>query len=156
MGRVKLDFRRQLQATARRVQDGIVARLIAGQKVTGGPVAPTKDGEGRRTTSFGIRVALDAVRRPGIRTGRMLRELAKRSNVKMKPTGFVIRPSAALLRWIVFNAGAKPSSRRPGGQPARPVGGMSGAEVGKATREVARAGRDQIVKGLRRRPRASR
>ena len=135
MSRVRLAFRKQLEAIARRVQQATVARLLGGRTVSGAPVEPKDGGAG------GV---------PGVRTGQMLRDLLRHGNATVRELGFkIVQPAATAVRWVVFNAGARPTAKRPGGQPARPVGGISAAEMDQAARELARAGRDQIVSAMR-------
>jgi hypothetical protein len=151
VARVKLDFRRLLRRLGNEALDAIVERLLAGRQVSGAPVAPLEARQrGARTIRrrvLGVRVTFAADRgRPGIRTGSMLRAIARRSNVRVGRTSFKIRPPEEVwLRWFVFNFGSS-RNRTP-----RTVSGMTAEQVSAGGAAVAAEGRVQIVRALNRR-----
>ena len=128
---MKLDFSKVLREQAEKIQDENVARLLAGQTVAGGGVAPRKD---------------EPAGTPGVRTGELLRALSRRDNVRVGPLWLRVTVGRdQLVKWVVFNAGRT----RRGTQPARPVSGISEARYAEVATEVARELKAQLVRALR-------
>ena len=155
MAKVRFDFRKELRALAARVQDENLARLLTGQTVSGGAVAPHKvpaepvlKGRAKRVRLHGIRVSLrELAGRIGVRTGAMLKDITRRANAKIGRVSFKIVPSPEVRRrWFAFVAGTKK-------QVARPVSGIDGPTLSDARDRIARSGRDQIVAAMQRRRR---
>lgn len=152
----KPDFRKEIRAGLNAAQDANARRLIAGQTVKGGSVAPRKasaparKGRAKRVRTLGgIRLSTkDLQSSPGVEDGDMLRDLTRRGNVKVGRRGGKIVPSPGqILKVRVFQAG-----NRKTGQPPRPISGIDGALLATIGASVARSGRDQIVRNLKNRP----
>src|SRR5882672_10632147 len=98
MAKFKPDLRKVFRAEAAAVQDENAERLLSGQAVSGGTIAPKaaatwarRQAGRRRVRVLGVRVNLSQIGgKPGIGKGDMLRELTKRSNAKVTRTGFKI------------------------------------------------------------------
>lgn len=79
----------------------------------------------------------------GVDTGRLLRDMNRRSLVKASRRGFIVVPPRGQrhkLMWL--NIGTKR-------QPKRPVGGFTSEFEAYAARRIAREARDQVVEQLR-------
>ena len=124
--KVKFNFRKLFRKIAREVQQENLTRLLAGREITGSPVEPlatrtlaTKSTKKTmRLRVLGMRISLgDLLQRPGVRSGKMLKNLTKASNIKVRKNGFKIVPkdSEMVKRWIIYNAGAV---RQPGARGA--------------------------------------
>lgn len=150
----KPDFRKELRATGNAIQDDNARRLISGQTVSGGSVAPRKaarekpTGRARRVRVLGARLSTkDLQGSPGVDTGAMLRDMTKRGNVKVGRTSVKITPSPdQILKVRTFIAGNKKT-----GQPPRPVSGIDDARMKTTTDTIAKSGRDQFVANLNKR-----
>jgi hypothetical protein len=150
MPKFRVDLRKPLRAIATQVQEANVARLLGGQSVSGGDLAAAKvEPSGgkpgrRRIRVFGVRHSLaDLAGRVGVKSGEMLKDLARRGNQKIKRTGFKIVPSASVwTRFFVFNKGDRE-------QAARPVSGMTGEQLDDAAARVSTEARDQFVRNLK-------
>jgi hypothetical protein len=146
----KLDFRKLLRAIATAIQDENVQRLLAGVGVQGEELEPLKTEHGqitsrRRIRVFGARVSIRDLHRLGVKSGDLLKDLTRRSNIKIGRTSFKIIPSAEnLLKWRVFIAG-RVHAGAGGDQPARPAGGVSADRLERATRDLTVAARNQLV-----------
>lgn len=144
------DFRKELRQIANAAQDANVARLLAGEAVSGGALEPEKDEAGpsasrRRVRVFGAKIAVKQIQRLGVKSGDMLKDASRRGNIRLGRTSFKIVPSGPIrARWFAFNAGKK-------NQPARPFSGMSSDLLATARDLIASAGRSQIVAKLNRR-----
>jgi len=144
----KFDFRALLRKIGGEALDATIARLLSGTAVRGGIVAPLKVEAGTaktiRTRLKGLRFSLQKGRTtPGVETGDMLRQMNRRGNVRVTRTGFrILPPKAIQTKWFVFNVGR----RRHGNQPARPVSGLTDAQIRAASEEIARDGREQLVR----------
>lgn len=149
---MKLDLRKTLRAIATRVQDENQHRLLTGQQVSGAAVVPraveppSVSGRKKRVRILGIRLSLAEISlKVGVRSGEMLKDATRRSNMKIGRVSFKIIPSAAVRqRWFAFNAG----TRR---QPPRSISGLTDAQLAAAKDEVAVDARNQFVKALQRR-----
>lgn len=149
MAKLKFDFRTTLREIANRIQDANQARLLGGQAIAGGPLAPDRVAAAptktrKRIRLDGIRVKLSELAgRVGVKTGDMLRDCVRRANVKLGRIAFRILPSQGLrLRWFVFNKGAQ------GRQVARAFSGIPGEVLDDAAAAIARQGRDQLVAAM--------
>lgn len=151
MANLRLDLRKTLRAIATAAQDANLERLLTGLGVRGESLTPralhahaVSSGRRARVRLLGVRVALSGlVGRLGVKSGAMLKDLSRRGNIKVGRTSFRVVPSPeVILRWRVFNAGSRQ-------QEARPVSGMSGEQLDKASAEIAREARDQFVAALR-------
>ncbi len=129
----RIDMRKVLRRIGRRVQRAQVSRLRNGTLNRGGRVEPL-DGDTVRQGGT----------RPGVRTGSMANDLARPGALRITKTGFRISPSASQrIKWEVYNRGKR-------GQAARPVGGITSRDFGMAARDIAKDGRQQIVRGMNR------
>lgn len=153
MAKLKPDFRKTLRAQAGKVQEDNLRRLLAGETVRGGAVAPRKaqagrsKGRARRVRILGLRVSVRELEgRVGVRTSEMLKDVTRKGNVKVGRVSFKIIPSSAqILKWRVFNAGRR--GKKP--QAARPVSGISTERLEEARAEITRDARRQFVSALR-------
>lgn len=145
-----LDFRKELRQIANAAQDANVTRLLAGEAVSGGTLEPPKSEAGpstsrRRVRIFGSKIAVKNIQRLGIKSGDMLKDAGRRSNVKLGRTSFKIVPSPAIrARWFAFNAGTKNAA-------ARPFSGISDQLLTTAGSLIASAGKSQLVARLNKR-----
>jgi hypothetical protein len=145
----RFDFRTILRGIGARAQDENQDRLLSGTTVNGAPVEPRVDSGGKPTKGkkrvrvLGVRVNLGQLtKNVGVRTGAMLKDMTKRSNIRVTRTTMKIIPSNAVFkRWMVFNKGDKR-------QAARPISGMSPALVADASKQIAQAMREQVVRGM--------
>lgn len=115
-----LNFRKEFRELARRAQAENQRRLIAGTTVAGGPVAPLAESTSElkgglrkkkvRARVAGARVTVSGLgAKPGVRTGAMLRDAVRASNIKVRKNGFKIIPAGDhFVKWHTFNAGRKP------------------------------------------------
>jgi hypothetical protein len=94
---------------------------------------------------FGSKIAVKNIQRLGIKSGDMLKDASRRSNIKLGRTSFKIVPSPAIrARWFAFNAGTKNAS-------ARPFSGISDQLLTTAGSLIASAGKAQLVAKLNKR-----
>lgn len=143
----RFDFRKTLREIATRAQDANLDRLLSAQAVRGGEIAPQRphevseaQGRRKRVRVFGVRIALsDLAGRLGVKSGEMLKDLTRRANIKIGRTSFKIIPSPEVaLKWRAFVSGSKH-------QIARPVSGLSSAQISEATALLAQDARNQTT-----------
>lgn len=154
MAKFRPDFRKILREIATRAQDENADRLLSGASVDGGSLAPRVDhvaastkGRSKRIRLFGIRVRVrELTGHVGVKTGEMLRDLTKRSNIKIGRVSFKIVPSPGVrVRMYAFAKGVERGNHD---QPARPFSGMTGALLEEARARIAQEARDQIAEAL--------
>lgn len=146
--KVKVDIRKQLRAVGNAIQDENVSRLLSGETLSGATITPRKAPEKlektrKRVRVHGARVKLEELQsKPGVKSGDMLKDAARRSNVKVGRTNVKVGPSPEVRRrWFAFNAGTKK-------QPARSISGMSDDLLRKTSEDLAREVREQIVRKI--------
>lgn len=157
MGKIKVDLRKQLRAIGNAIQDDNVSRLLSGETVSGGAVEPREAPEARpkktrkRVRVHGARVKLEELRgNPGVKSGDMLKDASRRSNVKVGRANVKVVPDPEVRRrWFAFNAGTKH-------QPARSISGMSDELLKTASEDLARESREQLVRKINEAKRAGR
>lgn len=143
----KLDLRKLLRAIATQIQDDNLDRLLSGRTVDGGVVAPrvvrslVGAGRAKRVRILGIRVSVrDLAGNVGVKTGAALKDVTKRSNIKIGRVSFKIIPSPEVrARWLTFQAGSKH-------QVPRPTSGVSNERLKEANELLTGEARDQFVR----------
>ena len=165
MSKLRLDFRKILREIGNRAQDENLERLLSGRTVRGEEVAqraPDTSGQikgsKRRVRIFGVKTSVrDLAGNVGVKTGDMLKDVARRSNVKVSRLSFHITPGESQrLKWFVFVRGSTRSTKSGANvstQPARPVSGMSGDLITESRAQIATAARDQFVAAANQRAR---
>lgn len=169
----KLDFRKTLRGIATSIQAANQDRLLSGQSLASGPLAPRVESTSssatkKRVRIAGIRVKLaELTGNVGVASGALLKDLTRAGNIKLGRTSFKIVPSPdVLLRMLCFvhgslNTRISSSERRAGlhkapeasirgglHQVPRPFSGIPGAILDQAAAQLAADGNEQMCAGM--------